>query len=196
VSSEREPNSVILYDRAGAGDHAAIEELLVLHIPDLRAFVRLRIDPALRQREAEEDLVQSTCREVLLRASRVAIRSEESFRNWLYGAVLNKVRDRHRYHFAERRSPAHEESTPIGSLAQSYSRLSPSQAAVSREGIEKIEAAFDELPDEYREVISLSRFARLPSAEIAILMGRSDNAVRQLLRRALARLGTLLAREN
>jgi RNA polymerase sigma-70 factor (ECF subfamily) len=45
-----------------------------------------------------------------------------------------------------------------------------------------------ELPDEYREVISLRVIAGLSLAETAEVMGRSDGAVKQLQRRALEKL--------
>ena len=48
-----------------------------------------------------------------------------------------------------------------------------------------MEAAFDSLPDDYREVITLARIAGLSHAEIARQMARSESAVRMLLSRAL-----------
>ena len=43
----------------------AMALLYLEHLDDLRAFVRLKIDPRLRVRESGSDLVQSICREVL-----------------------------------------------------------------------------------------------------------------------------------
>lgn len=187
--------SLRLLDRASTGDRAAVEELLVLHLPDVRAFVRLRIDPLLRTRESAEDIVQSVCREVLERASRIEVRSEESFRHWLYGAVLNKVRDKRDFHLAQRRTPSREVPASTDALGPRYASLvSPSAEAIAREEIERIETAFDELPEHYREVISLAKIARLRSPEIGKAMRRSEKAVRGLLSRALARLATALAR--
>ncbi|MCA8975247.1 MAG: hypothetical protein KDC98_11025, partial [Planctomycetes bacterium] len=54
-----------LVDSASHGDPQAVEELLVRHLPRLRAFVRLRSPFALRARESCSDLVQSVCREVI-----------------------------------------------------------------------------------------------------------------------------------
>ena len=53
------------FARASRGDAAAIEQLIQEHLPGLRAFVRLNAGATLRAREAQSDLVQSVCREVL-----------------------------------------------------------------------------------------------------------------------------------
>jgi type IV pilus assembly protein PilW len=64
----------------------------------------------------------------------------------------------------------------------------PSGVLQAREEVERIEAAFDALPDDYREVITLSRIVGLSHAEIAERSGRSEGATRTLLYRALGRL--------
>jgi len=62
------------------------------------------------------------------------------------------------------------------------------------EEIERVEAAFDKLSDDYRQVILLSRIVGLSHREVAREMGRNEAAVRKLLSRALARLLLLLGR--
>ena len=54
------------------------------------------------------------------------------------------------------------------------------------------ELAFETLPEDHREVISLSRIVGLPHKEVGEQMGRSEEATRQLLRRALAGLAVAL----
>jgi RNA polymerase sigma factor (sigma-70 family) len=78
-------------------------------------------------------------------------------------------------------------------LSQCYSRvLSPSGQAVAAEDARVLERAFDTLPEHYREVISLSRIARMSRAEVAIQMRRTEDSVRNLLSRALAALAEAL----
>jgi RNA polymerase sigma factor (sigma-70 family) len=61
---------------------------------------------------------------------------------------------------------------------------------MTAEELERLEAAFDRLPDDYREVITLARLVGLPLAAIGRQMGgRSEGAVSMLLARALTRLG-------
>jgi RNA polymerase sigma-70 factor (ECF subfamily) len=61
-----------------------------------------------------------------------------------------------------------------------------------RERIARLEAAFDRLPADYREVITLTRIVGLPHREVAEAMGRSETASRMLLYRALAELAAEL----
>lgn len=184
------------------GDHAALETLLERHLPALRAFVRLQAGPLLRARESCSDLVQSVCRELLENLEDFEWRGEEKFRHWLYVAALNKIRQHHRYHAAARRDLRREQRLPIASsrdadsgdahLGELYaSLLSPSQQAIGEETAQRLEAAFDALPEHYREVIIACRVLGQSQDEVASRMGRSVDSVRNLLYRALARVAAL-----
>lgn len=187
-----------LLARSQQGDRGALEALLLRELPRLRAFVRLNVDPLLRARESCSDLVQSVCREVLANLSELQDRGTLAFRSWLFAWTLNKIRDRRKFHLAERRSPAREvalacESGSGAGVDPCYaSAFSPSQVAVARETAERLEASFDRMPASYREVLALSRIAGLPHAEIASRTGKSIGSVRVTLHRALARLATVL----
>ena len=80
----------------------------------------------------------------------------------------------------------------LADIAVAYSAFSPSKAAIANERVAEIEAAFDQLPDGYREIIAMSRIAGLSHAEIAERLGKSPGAVRTTLNRALCRLAALL----
>ena len=74
---------------AARQDRAAIEQLLVRHLPGLEAFVRLRMGPVLRGVATAPDLVQSVCREVLGDLGDFEFRGEAPFRAWLYVCAEN-----------------------------------------------------------------------------------------------------------
>lgn len=189
------PHTDALVRSAQAGDVAAQEELLRRNLPRLRAFVRLRADRFLRARESHSDLVQSACREVLGSLDKIKYENEDLFRGWLYTIVVNKLREKARFHRAARRDPAREapEITDVDGLVGAYSTfVTPSQHAVGAELATRIEAAFEQLDPDHREVITLSRLAGLSTASIAQRMQRSEQAVRSLLSRALVRLSALL----
>lgn len=185
MSSVREPDPGELLRRATAGDAQSLAALLERYMPRLRAFVRLRVDASLRAQESASDLVQTVCREVLQNASKFEYQGEERFRGWLFQTALNKIRDRARYHQADRRTPRAEVSQADEGLHADAALASASQLAIARETAEAMEAAFDQLSEEHREVITLSRIVQLPHAEVARQMGRSEPAVRMLLSRAL-----------
>jgi len=178
------------------GDSAAIAALLDRHMDDLRAFVRLNIPSTLRQRESVSDIVQSVCCEILTTPERLDYRGEGAFRNWLYGAVLHKIRDHDRYFRRAKRDMRKERQldTPsCAALLKSYAGLgTPSRHAMSREALARIESAFDRLPAEQREIVLLAKIVRLPQPEIAEEMGISIGAVRSRLSRSLARLAILI----
>jgi RNA polymerase sigma-70 factor (ECF subfamily) len=192
-------SSADLLEKARGGDRAALEELLLLHLPGLRAFVRLRAGAIVRKREACSDLVQSVCREVLERAERFRHGGESAFRHWLYATALRKIVDKRDYHTAQRRDVRREDGAlgaappPDGAVLTAYRAFSsPSLRLASAEEIERIEAAFDELPEDYREVILLARIVGLSRSEVAAEMGRTEASVRNLLHRALATLSQRL----
>jgi DNA-directed RNA polymerase specialized sigma24 family protein len=61
-----------------------------------------------------------------------------------------------------------------------------------QEQVEQLEAAFDRLSEDQREVRTLVRVVGLPIEEVAVTMARNAGACRSLLHRATARLGMIL----
>lgn len=175
------------------GDRAALHELLQHHLPGLRAYVRLKMTPLLRARESAEDLVQSACRDILTALDDFEYRGEEAFRGWLYTAVWHKVLNKERAAREQKRDARREVPIDSGSVADVYARtLTPTQEFLAKERVERLEAAFDRLPEQYREVVALSRIAKLSRPEVAARMGRSEDSVRNLLHRGLAELARIL----
>jgi RNA polymerase sigma-70 factor (ECF subfamily) len=180
---------------AQRGDTPALDVLLTRHLPALRAFVRLRADVAFRARESCSDLVQTACRQALEHLHEFEWRGEDSFRNWLFALANNKVLNRWQYHRAARRDPVREAARADDSagLLVAYSAIvTPSEDAIAHEFAERLEAAIDQLPASYREVLLLARVAGLSHPAIAERLGVSEAAARTRLTRARARLATLL----
>ena len=148
--------------------------------------------------ESTSDIVQSVCREILQHKDRFQYPGEDGFRRWLYTTALRKVSKRAEFYRAQRRDAARTVPLEDGgddpqALLSCYGRFcSPSQAFQAREEVERIEGAFDQLPEHYREVITLSRIAGLSHAEIAERTGRTEGSTRMLLFRALEQLSELL----
>lgn len=188
-----------LTERWIAGDEEALEALLDQYLPGLRAFVRLRAGPMLRARESNSDLVQSICREVLTHKERFQHPSPAAFKQWLYTTAQRKIANRYEHWRTAKRDVGREEagvsgaSSDEGRLLGAYRDfISPSRELMAQEEIARIEAAFDELSEEYREVILLAKVAGLSRQEIGERMGKKEGAVRTLLSRALAKLAEAL----
>lgn len=175
----------------------AVEDLLAEHATQLHAFVRLRSGAMLRSLESTNDLVQSVCREVLQHRERFRHPDDGGFRVWLYTMAARKIANRVEYWRAQKRDAGR--AVPLGeaedaaSLLASYQTFcTPTAALRTQEELSRIEAAFESLPEHYREVITLSRVAGLSPAEVASHMDRTEASTRMLLFRALAQLAELL----
>ena len=195
MTEQRDPlSSSALAEQAAQGDRGAMETLLERHLPELRAFVRLRAGAALRARESASDLVQSTCREVLTHAERFQFPSDSAFRRWLFTTALRKVANRAAHLGAAKRAGPEVPISPDSGAGEDgliacYHRFSsPSHRLTVKDEINQVERAFDTLTEEQREIVTLAHVAGLSRAEIAEQVGKSENAVRIILHRALARL--------
>lgn len=190
-------DSASLARRAAQGDQDALAQLLERHLPSVRAFVRSHMGPQLRARESMSDVVQSVCRELLLHRDAFQHPDENGFQAWLFTTARRKIANRARDLVRDKRDVRREVGdlgeSAFGALGAAYARISsPSGKALVAEEVRRLEAAIDQLPEEHREVITLAHLAGLSRAEIGVRMGRSEEAVRALLHRAMARLMILL----
>ena len=180
-----------LQDAASRGDATALDQLLATFLPRLHAFVRTNMGERLRSREASIDIVQSVCRETLEERGRFEFRGEGQFLSWLLTSAMNKLRQRSRNLGRQRRDAAREEPMSDGA---SYQGLSPSGEVMSKEQIDRLDAALQTLPDDYREIVTLAKLVGMSHADIAEHLGRSLPSVRNALGRALRKLGEALER--
>jgi len=175
-----------------------VEQLLERHLSGLRAFVRLHSGPVVRAREAQSDLVQSVCREVLEGVDAFDYRGDAAFKLWLYQTARRKIIDRARYWKRDKRAAAKEvafdplarrDQSGANNLLHEYATFcTPSQDAILHEEQARIERAFTRLSAEHQQVITLARIVGLSHKEIGEQMKRNEAAARQLLHRALAQL--------
>lgn len=167
-----------------------LDALLAAHLPALRAFVGRRVDKLVLSKESRSDLVQSVCREVVEHASRFEHGGGDAFRRWLRATAERKIVDRYRYYTADKRDALRE--APSAFEPQDGGR-SPSQHAAAAEQAARLRLALDALPPHYRDVIRLARLESRPLAEVAMRLGRSEDAARNLLFRAIGALSDRLS---
>ncbi|MCA8955893.1 MAG: sigma-70 family RNA polymerase sigma factor [Planctomycetes bacterium] len=187
----------LLFGDAVAGDERSLDLLLERYLPALHAYVRVRLGRDLQPREASVDVVQSVCRQVLAGRAAFEFRGEERFRAWLFTAALNKIREKHRLHHRGCRDRALEQrpAEDEGLTAAAF-LVTPSQAAIGKETAEAIEASLAALSEEHREVVTLARLVRLPHKVIGEMTGRSEEAARKMLARAMLALTDELERRG
>jgi RNA polymerase sigma-70 factor (ECF subfamily) len=186
-----EDRSRLLHTAAATGDDAAVEELLARYLPDLERYVAHNAGGFVLAHESRSDLVQSVCREVIvrLRDGRFSYRGEARFRQWLYRAAVMKMMNRHRFYRAARRD-AGQVTPPADSPDVPAPGATPSEEAGLREDLDRFARAFARLPDNYRTIIQLHHADGRPHAEIARELGITEAHSRVLLSRALAKLAS------
>ena len=196
-----------LVTAARDGSRTAFEDLFENVLPELRAYVRLHSGRRIRDRESTSDLVQSICRQTLEDLHQFEGTGEKQLKKWLFTLAMNKILQKDRFHRAGMRSASREiklPPRPLDSKSPGDDQLldcyksfcTPSVLVSANEEVARIEAVFDQLSEDYRQVITLACFLRMSHAEVAEELGRSEAATRMLLSRARAELAVRLAQEE
>jgi RNA polymerase sigma-70 factor (ECF subfamily) len=144
---------------------------------------------------------------VLENAGAYRWRSEAAFKNWLFTAAMNKIVDRRRFHRRGKRDHGREvlvgppssgagARDPAAAGDAPHPGPTPSRDLMQREAAGRIERALQSLPEQYREVLVLSRIVGLTYAQIGAQTGRTETAVRGLVARGMARLAQLLDEQD
>lgn len=197
------PDLKSLLQEARKGSSTARGLLIERYYAWIVSAIRLQVDKRFRLKESCEDMAQAICMQVLAHLDDFEYRGEDSFRCWLYAWIKNIVRNRRRYYTAckrdGRKEIGHVELDRVSDqdLLNCYSTImTPSQTAIVHEDIHRIEAAMDRLPWHYREVITQAQLLGLPHTEITRRSGRSPEATRVLLHRAMGRLKEILIKSD
>lgn len=177
-----------LVRRIQVGEESAWTELYRLYHDELLFLARARLGPGLRSALQSEDIVQSVALEALRELRRFEVREPGGLRRFLRGLVLNKIRDRADTYSAAKRAG----SVPLTAEHVETIAAPEARSPYTDPGYERLERALAALPAEMREVIMLRRIEELSSQATAARLGKSDDAVRKLYSRALARLAVLI----
>lgn len=167
--------------RAKDGDRAAFDVLVERFHERLRGFVDSRLGEHLRPKVDVDDILQDAYVRALESLDGFSWKDEQSFYSWLRGIAEHVV-----LYAAQK---YRREEAPIKS-APAAGDPSPSRARRREERFERLQAALTGLSVDHQEVIRLARLERLRIGEIAKRMNRSEDAVHQLLARALRKLKT------
>jgi RNA polymerase sigma-70 factor (subfamily 1) len=196
-----ERDAEALVRAAQAGDAAALNELFARHHHTMVEMARRRLGAKLRQKEDPDDLAQTTFREATRDFASYEWRGEGSLLRWLVQIMQNKIRDKAEFYSAGKRDLSRERGmeAPLASdeeptaVEPPSGDLSVTMQVQRGENYELLGKALAELSPEHRSAITLVFFQGLSLREAGERMGgRSEDAVRMMLRRAEGRLGELL----
>jgi RNA polymerase sigma-70 factor, ECF subfamily len=169
-----------VFVEAQAGSREAFDDLVRRLGPRIDALILSRLGQDLRRDVEPEDVKQDALLRAFQDIKRFSWQGEESFLHWIGAIVENVILKAHERRRYRRAMPLDQDLF--------VDQVSPSKALRREERFERLQAAFERLSPDHREVIVLARIERLRSREIAQRMGRSEQAVAQLLARALRKL--------
>jgi RNA polymerase sigma-70 factor (ECF subfamily) len=184
-----------LVDQAVAGDDGALTELLRRHGPSVRAQTAASMGSKWQSVLEADDVMQVTYLEAFLRIDRFEHRGENTFAAWLAQIARNNLRDaidelsRLKRPQPENRIIASGEDSAVALMDKiGYTSTTPSRQAGRREIQQAVEAAVEDLPDDYATVVRMYDLQGRSAAEVSRVMGRSEGAVYMLRARAHDRL--------
>jgi RNA polymerase sigma factor (sigma-70 family) len=181
-----------LLGRARAGDRAALNIVAARLLPRLRRWAHGRLPPWARDLAETEDLVQETVTRVLGKVEAFEPLHEAALTVYLRGAIMNRIRNELRR--ASRRPPA--QGLDVAEERPSP-EPSPLEAAITRQGLERYEAALATLDEEDREAIVGRLELHYSYQELADAWGKpSADAARKAVERAVARLAQTMTHDS
>lgn len=182
---------------AVSGDRHALQKILVMYHPRLRARLEQLMGQRLRSRLEPEDILQQVYLDVYQRIGEFEYRGGQSFYRWVLTIARHKLIDAQRVHRASRRDVAREAPKgPLPGRSESWLSLSrlvadsvtPSRVARKSEAEHALAVSLAALPKHYQRVIRLRYLQNRPVAEVARRMKRSEGAIHMLCQRALKQL--------
>jgi RNA polymerase sigma-70 factor, ECF subfamily len=181
-----------LLQRAKGGSSDALNYLYERCAGRLLAYIRLRLGRDLRGRLESGDILQATFLKSLQHLHELEGTETRSLMAWLARIAEHEIRDRADYHGRQRRDAAREVAIDEHALPAALTRSALSRLILSEEA-RRLETALESLSPAHRDVILLRKFEELSFAEVGQRIGKSEDAARMLLTRAMTALTLKLA---
>jgi RNA polymerase sigma-70 factor (ECF subfamily) len=176
-----------LLERAKAGSPEALNLVYERAAGRLLAFIRLRLGRDLRARLESGDILQATLLKSFQRLGDLRGNDTRSLMAWLARIAEHEIRDCADYQHRQRRDAAREVPLDVEAPIQAITRSALSKVILDEDAV-RLEAAIESLGADHRDVILMRKFEELSFAEIAARTGRSEDAARMLLARAMTAL--------
>ena len=155
--------------------------LATRYLPDLRGWAHGRLPRWLRAGADTSDLIQDAFVRTLARLDRFQPQGRRALAAYLRAAVRNRIIDEHRRASRWPSAPALPDDLPS-------SRTSPLQQTIDAESVRRYRRALAHLGRRDRELVVAHVELGYSHAQLACMIGRSSNAARMALCRALERL--------
>jgi RNA polymerase sigma-70 factor (ECF subfamily) len=180
--------STVLLREARLGSPEALGELYERYGGRLLACIRFKMGRDLRARIESRDILQATLLKSFQRLDQFEGGDGTSLMGWLVRIAENEIRDQVDFQHRQRRDVA--AGVPLDDV--SVQAPSPARSALSEavlnEQADYLTRALDGLDPDHREVIVLRKLEELSFKEVGARLGRSEDACRMLLARAMTAL--------
>jgi len=182
------------------GNESAISQLWTVYGARVHWIMRLRMGMELRSKLESMDLAQDALLSALGDLENFTYKNEGDFLRWISTIAENRLRDNLDKLHADKRDIRKEirigrpGANTVSKSAVSFTPIeatTPSVIMSRKEELDKLEKAIDKLKPEYKQVIVLSKIDGLSYKEIADKLGKTSEAVRKLISRAMAALTTV-----
>jgi RNA polymerase sigma-70 factor, ECF subfamily len=181
-------STFVLLDLARGGDSRALEQLFTRYLTPLRRFAHGRLPVSARDLMDTNDLVQEALMQTFKRIDAFRPQREGALLAYLRQGIVNRVRDEIRRR-ARRPAPETLNESAVDEA------VSPLDAAIGQQAVDRYEAALQRLHDEEREAIIARVELGMSFDEVAAALDKpSADAARKAVSRALLRLAEEMRR--
>jgi RNA polymerase sigma-70 factor (ECF subfamily) len=142
----------------------------------------------MRAHVESRDILQAALLKSFQRLSQFEGGDGATLMGWMARIAENEIRDQADYQHRQRRDVDAAVPIDAGGIDVPAGARSALTAAIRDEEGERLGTAIESLAPDYRDVIVLRKLEELSFQEVAARMGRSEDACRMLLARAMAAL--------
>ena len=174
-------------------DPSALEDLISWYRPLLKGMANRDLDRLLRSKIDASDIVQETCRDVARVFPSLRTTNRSQFVAYLSTVLKHKIEDvRRRFLICKKRSIYRER--PIETIGRNVENRMvdgddcPIENLLNQEVCERLDFAMGRLPPELQRVLRWRFRKGMTYKQIGGKLDRSDDDVRMLVNRCLARL--------
>lgn len=185
----RPEESLRLFEQARQGSHEAINAIFERYGDRLHALIRMRLGPKLRQRLESRDILQATLLKAFRGFDRFAGSGSRSLMAWMGTIAHDEICDQADFHGRQKRDAGLDTTLDqrLDPVAREVVHTEVSRLQLKADA-ERLEQAIEALGEAQREIILLRHFEELSFPEIGERLGKSPDACRMQLSRAMTAL--------
>jgi RNA polymerase sigma-70 factor, ECF subfamily len=173
-----------LVARGQSGDRDALEELYLIHFDRIYSYLFVSVG----NRHDAEDLTTQTFLKMLEKIASFRWRSAP-FSAWLFRIAHNLAMD----HFRSSHRWQLEEEVPEPAGAEEPSAEVEAMQTIGRESMLQL---IEHSAEQQQQVLTLKFVFNFSNAEVAMILGKSEGAIKSLQHRALASLQKEIVRDQ